>query len=334
MLVAKKRARLLALHAAMREGRVDKRYPVLVRGKWRDAKRQVELPLTRFLTSDGERRVRVEQTGGQHARTVFYRRESLARRRPRRSACSKPSSTPAARTRSASISRTWVSRWRAMTSTATSRGTRRSRRQGLKRMFLHAVAPRPAASARAARRLHSSRRCRPISPTSSRGSKLRASSDDAVSRQRRFRLLVFDWDGTLADSTALIAGALQQTCRETWASPVPDDVSGGTSSGSAIATRSAIVAPTLPTSATTGDSPSVSASHYLVGDAGIPLFDGVRDMLDELRQRGFLLGVATGKSRARARPRARPARHRAPLRRVALRRREAFPSRTRTCCCR
>jgi 23S rRNA pseudouridine955/2504/2580 synthase len=75
ILVAKKRAALLALHAALREGRVDKRYLVLVRGKWRDAKRQVDLPLTRFVTGGGERRVRVERTGGQLARTVFYRRE-------------------------------------------------------------------------------------------------------------------------------------------------------------------------------------------------------------------------------------------------------------------
>jgi 23S rRNA pseudouridine955/2504/2580 synthase len=76
LLVAKKRAALLALHAALREGRVDKRYLVLVRGKWRDAKRQVDLPLTRFVTGGGERRVRVERTGGQLARTVFYRRET------------------------------------------------------------------------------------------------------------------------------------------------------------------------------------------------------------------------------------------------------------------
>ena len=76
LLVAKKRAALLALHAALREGRVDKRYLVLVRGKWRDAKRQVDLPLTRFVTGEGERRVRVERTGGQRARTVFHRRQT------------------------------------------------------------------------------------------------------------------------------------------------------------------------------------------------------------------------------------------------------------------
>jgi 23S rRNA pseudouridine955/2504/2580 synthase len=74
MLVAKKRAALVGLHAALREGRVDKRYQILVKGQWRDAKREVTLPLTKFLTSAGERRVRVETVGGQAAKTVFYRR--------------------------------------------------------------------------------------------------------------------------------------------------------------------------------------------------------------------------------------------------------------------
>jgi 23S rRNA pseudouridine955/2504/2580 synthase len=78
ILVAKKRAALVGLHAALREGRVDKRYQILVKGHWRDAKREVTLPLTKFLTSAGERRVRVESDGGQAAKTVFYRQKVWA----------------------------------------------------------------------------------------------------------------------------------------------------------------------------------------------------------------------------------------------------------------
>jgi 23S rRNA pseudouridine955/2504/2580 synthase len=74
LLVAKKRAALVGLHAALREGRIDKRYQILVKGQWRDARREVTLPLTKYLTSTGERRVRVEQAGGQASKTVFYRR--------------------------------------------------------------------------------------------------------------------------------------------------------------------------------------------------------------------------------------------------------------------
>lgn len=72
LLVAKRRPALVALHAAWRAGEVDKRYFVLARGRWRDAKRVVRLPVHRFLTREGERRVRVEDDG-QHAQTTFRR---------------------------------------------------------------------------------------------------------------------------------------------------------------------------------------------------------------------------------------------------------------------
>ena len=54
LLVAKKRGALTGLHAQLRDGAIDKRYLVLVRGKWRDALRAVELPLDELR--DGRRR--------------------------------------------------------------------------------------------------------------------------------------------------------------------------------------------------------------------------------------------------------------------------------------
>jgi 23S rRNA pseudouridine955/2504/2580 synthase len=72
LLVAKKRAVLTALHTALREGAVEKRYLVLVRGKWRDAVRNVELALETRVVGEGDRRVRVA-AGGRAARTVFRR---------------------------------------------------------------------------------------------------------------------------------------------------------------------------------------------------------------------------------------------------------------------
>jgi 23S rRNA pseudouridine955/2504/2580 synthase len=77
LLVAKKRAALVALHQQLRNGEFDKRYLVLVRGRWRDAKRGVRLSLHKFATREGERRVRVEE-GGQEAETVFHRRRIWA----------------------------------------------------------------------------------------------------------------------------------------------------------------------------------------------------------------------------------------------------------------
>ncbi|HZQ61566.1 MAG TPA: RluA family pseudouridine synthase [Casimicrobiaceae bacterium] len=73
LLVAKKRAALVSLHAQLRDGGVDKRYLVLVRGKWRDALRRVDLPLE-SRSVGGEKRVRVGPLG-RHASTVFRLKE-------------------------------------------------------------------------------------------------------------------------------------------------------------------------------------------------------------------------------------------------------------------
>jgi 23S rRNA pseudouridine955/2504/2580 synthase len=81
LLVAKQRAALVALHAALRSGEVDKRYQVLVRGRWRDAMRTVQAPLHKFSTAEGERRVRVD-TEGRASETVFRRRATWVTREP------------------------------------------------------------------------------------------------------------------------------------------------------------------------------------------------------------------------------------------------------------
>lgn len=76
--LAKKRAALLAFHAALREGRVTKRYLALVRGAWRHPEREVVLPLRKHLTTAGERKVKVEP-GGQASRTQFRLQERCGR---------------------------------------------------------------------------------------------------------------------------------------------------------------------------------------------------------------------------------------------------------------
>lgn len=72
LLVAKKRSALTELHRQLRDGEVDKRYLVLVRGPWMHAKRVVDVPLHKFATREGERRVRVEEAG-RPAVTIFRR---------------------------------------------------------------------------------------------------------------------------------------------------------------------------------------------------------------------------------------------------------------------
>ena len=75
LLLAKKRSALTALHQRLREGRVEKRYLAMVKGRWLNQKKSVELPLHKYLTAAGERRV-IVKTGGQAAHTLFYLRKN------------------------------------------------------------------------------------------------------------------------------------------------------------------------------------------------------------------------------------------------------------------
>ena len=70
LMLAKKRSALTDLHEQIREGRLDKRYFTLVHGDWQNARQHVKLPLFKYTTPDGERRVRV-QADGQPSHTVF-----------------------------------------------------------------------------------------------------------------------------------------------------------------------------------------------------------------------------------------------------------------------
>lgn len=77
LLVGKKRSALMALHEMFRDGTsgngervADKRYLVLVKGRWMDTLRNVRLPLFKYLIENGERRVRVSGEG-KPSHTVF-----------------------------------------------------------------------------------------------------------------------------------------------------------------------------------------------------------------------------------------------------------------------
>jgi len=63
LIICKKRATLTRLHDLFRDGGLDKRYLALVKGHWRDKLRNVKLPLHKYLTAEGERRVRVDPAG-------------------------------------------------------------------------------------------------------------------------------------------------------------------------------------------------------------------------------------------------------------------------------
>ncbi|GLU32361.1 pseudouridine synthase [Trinickia caryophylli] len=66
LMLAKKRAALVGLHEQIRENRIDKRYFACGHGEWAadwGRRRAVKAPLTKYLTADGERRVRIDPEG-------------------------------------------------------------------------------------------------------------------------------------------------------------------------------------------------------------------------------------------------------------------------------
>ncbi|MGO4327971.1 RluA family pseudouridine synthase [Cupriavidus sp. 2TAF22] len=76
LMLAKKRTALVNLHEQIRGNALDKRYFACVAGQFENARQHVKLPLYKYTTADGERRVRVQEDG-LPSHTVFNRLEVL-----------------------------------------------------------------------------------------------------------------------------------------------------------------------------------------------------------------------------------------------------------------
>ncbi len=113
---------------------------------------------------------------------------------------------------------------------------------------------------------------------------------------KRFDLIAFDWDGTLFDSTAIIAHSIQAAVRDVGGT-VPSDRQATHVIGLGLSQALALAAPDVPRHRY----PELAARyrhHYSVKQDEINLFEGVVALLGELRGRDHKLAVATGKSRA------------------------------------
>ena len=110
-----------------------------------------------------------------------------------------------------------------------------------------------------------------------------------------FDLLVFDWDGTLFDSTALIARCIQAACADLGV-PVPSDERASYVIGMGLTEALQHAAPELPPERYR-ELGERYRQHYFARQHEIVFFDGTLAMLEALKARGHLLGVATGKSR-------------------------------------
>jgi len=113
---------------------------------------------------------------------------------------------------------------------------------------------------------------------------------------KRYDLIVFDWDGTVMDSTAVISGSIQAACRDLDL-PVPDDETARHVIGLGLEEALRHAVPTAPESMY-GELVERYRYHFLAQDGDIPLFAGARETIVELFEAGFSLGVATGKSHA------------------------------------
>ena len=85
LMLAKKRAALVALHEMIRNNQTDKRYLMLVAGEWTDKKKRVVLDLQKYVLPNGERRVNVvtdkskdKYDEAQVSETIFYLKQSFA----------------------------------------------------------------------------------------------------------------------------------------------------------------------------------------------------------------------------------------------------------------
>ena len=114
-------------------------------------------------------------------------------------------------------------------------------------------------------------------------------------RPRAYDLVVFDWDGTLYDSTALIVRCIQASC-EDLGLPVPSRLEAAYVIGLGLHDALAHVAPTLPPERV----PELGLRyrhHYFKRQHELSLFEGVLPLLAELKSRHHWLAVATGKTR-------------------------------------
>jgi phosphoglycolate phosphatase len=111
-----------------------------------------------------------------------------------------------------------------------------------------------------------------------------------------FRLLVFDWDGTLMDSIGTIVSCTQAAIGELELGELPEATIRGTI-GLGLRETIDILSPGCD-EALFGRILECYRKHWIATYRDAPLlFDGVRGMLEGLADAGYLLAVATGKSR-------------------------------------
>jgi len=111
-----------------------------------------------------------------------------------------------------------------------------------------------------------------------------------------YDLIVFDWDGTIMDSTGAIVAAIQASAVDLGLKQ-PDAELASHVIGLGLKDALEKALPELDPK----DYPRLAERyryHYLARDGDLLLFDGMAELLAELKAKHYWLAVATGKSRA------------------------------------
>jgi len=113
--------------------------------------------------------------------------------------------------------------------------------------------------------------------------------------EKQFDLIVWDWDGTLADSTGMIARALVKAAAQVGLPELPLDKARsiiGLGLRESIHTLFGEISDSQ-----AQDLATRYRANYFAGEQAIPLFDGAEKLIAELGRRGYKQAVATGKGR-------------------------------------
>ena len=114
--------------------------------------------------------------------------------------------------------------------------------------------------------------------------------------RQRFDLIVFDWDGTLYDSTAAITRAIQAAVADVGGT-VPSAAQASHVIGLGLTQALAYAAPDVP-AARYAELSQHYRRHWAQEVQRLHLFEGIETLLRALRAQGYQLAVATGKTRA------------------------------------
>lgn len=112
---------------------------------------------------------------------------------------------------------------------------------------------------------------------------------------KRYDLIVFDWDGTIMDSTGLIAECVQLAARNRGL-PVPSTELAKSIIGLGIHDSILRLFPDLDQAART-EFALQYRQHFVARDHEAPLYDGIRELLADVAHPDRFLAVATGKPR-------------------------------------